>query len=91
MSFTTTYHSGARSRAASVRRELGSHALGEYISTKAVHWNYGENIEWPFSAPAIADAKMKLRSEMTLTAFRFIAVQHNRVNILIGASKPRSL
>jgi aldehyde dehydrogenase (NAD+) len=28
-------------------RELGSHALEEYISTKAVHWNYGENIEWP--------------------------------------------
>jgi aldehyde dehydrogenase (NAD+) len=28
-------------------RELGSHALDEYISTKAVHWNYGENIEWP--------------------------------------------
>ncbi|KAH9952740.1 hypothetical protein BC827DRAFT_1286560 [Russula dissimulans] len=64
-----------------IGRELGSHALGEYISTKAVHWNYGENIEWPFSAPAIADAKMKLRSEMTLTAFRFIAVQHNRVMI----------
>jgi len=28
-------------------RELGSHALDEYISTKAVHWNYGENVEWP--------------------------------------------
>jgi hypothetical protein len=28
-------------------RELGSSALDEYISTKAVHWNYGENIEWP--------------------------------------------
>ena len=28
-------------------RELGSHALDEYISTKAVHWNYGDNIEWP--------------------------------------------
>ncbi|THH17943.1 hypothetical protein EW146_g2947 [Bondarzewia mesenterica] len=28
-------------------RELGSHALDEYISTKAVHWNYGEKLEWP--------------------------------------------
>ncbi|KAI9507718.1 NAD-aldehyde dehydrogenase [Russula earlei] len=30
-----------------IGRELGSHGLEEYISTKAVHWNYGENIDWP--------------------------------------------
>ncbi|KAH9077381.1 NAD-aldehyde dehydrogenase [Lactarius deliciosus] len=30
-----------------IGRELGGHALDEYISTKAVHWNYGENIDWP--------------------------------------------
>jgi hypothetical protein len=28
-------------------RELGRNALDEYISTKAVHWNYGEDCEWP--------------------------------------------
>jgi aldehyde dehydrogenase (NAD+) len=28
-------------------RELGRHGLDEYISTKAVHWNYGEDLEWP--------------------------------------------
>ncbi|TFY83823.1 hypothetical protein EWM64_g184 [Hericium alpestre] len=28
-------------------RELGSHGLEEYISTKAVHWNYGEKLDWP--------------------------------------------
>ncbi|VDB85362.1 unnamed protein product [Peniophora sp. CBMAI 1063] len=30
-----------------IGRELGSHALDEYISTKAVHWNYGEKLDWP--------------------------------------------
>ncbi|KAA1466204.1 NAD-aldehyde dehydrogenase [Dentipellis sp. KUC8613] len=30
-----------------IGRELGSQALDEYISTKAVHWNYGEKLEWP--------------------------------------------
>ncbi|KAI0321810.1 NAD-aldehyde dehydrogenase [Amylostereum chailletii] len=28
-------------------RELGQAALDEYISTKAVHWNYGEKLDWP--------------------------------------------
>jgi len=31
-----------------IGRELGRHGLDEYISTKAVHWNYGEDLEWPF-------------------------------------------
>ncbi|KAI0069084.1 NAD-aldehyde dehydrogenase [Artomyces pyxidatus] len=30
-----------------IGRELGSQALDEYISTKAVHWNYGEKLDWP--------------------------------------------
>ena len=30
-----------------IGRELGGHALDEYISTKAVHWNYGEKLDWP--------------------------------------------
>ena len=29
-------------------RELGSYALEEYTSVKAVHWNYGEKLDWPF-------------------------------------------
>jgi len=28
-------------------RELGSYALEEYTSIKAVHWNFGEKLEWP--------------------------------------------
>ncbi|CDO74105.1 hypothetical protein BN946_scf185043.g155 [Trametes cinnabarina] len=28
-------------------RELGSYALEEYTSVKAVHWNYGEKLDWP--------------------------------------------
>nr|GAT54025.1 NAD-aldehyde dehydrogenase [Mycena chlorophos] len=28
-------------------RELGSLALEEYTSTKAVHWNFGEKLDWP--------------------------------------------
>lgn len=28
-------------------RELGSYALDEYTSVKAVHWNFGETLEWP--------------------------------------------
>jgi len=28
-------------------RELGSHALEEYTSVKAVHWNFGEKLVWP--------------------------------------------
>ncbi|EIM88564.1 NAD-aldehyde dehydrogenase [Stereum hirsutum FP-91666 SS1] len=30
-----------------IGRELGMHALEEYISTKAVHFNYGEKLDWP--------------------------------------------
>ncbi|KAJ7068181.1 aldehyde dehydrogenase domain-containing protein [Mycena amicta] len=30
-----------------IGRELGSHALDEYTSVKAVHWNFGEKLEWP--------------------------------------------
>ncbi|KAI0698901.1 aldehyde dehydrogenase domain-containing protein [Cytidiella melzeri] len=30
-----------------IGRELGSHALDEYISVKAIQWNYGEKLEWP--------------------------------------------
>ncbi|PAV20791.1 NAD-aldehyde dehydrogenase [Pyrrhoderma noxium] len=29
-------------------RELGSHALDEYTSVKAIHWNFGEKLDWPF-------------------------------------------
>ena len=28
-------------------RELGSYALEEYTSVKAVQWNYGEKLDWP--------------------------------------------
>lgn len=28
-------------------RELGKQALDEYISVKAIHWNYGEKGSWP--------------------------------------------
>ncbi|KAL9712625.1 hypothetical protein Ac2012v2_003862 [Leucoagaricus gongylophorus] len=30
-----------------IGRELGSYALEEYTSVKAVHWNFGERIQWP--------------------------------------------
>lgn len=30
-------------------RELGIEGLKEYTQTKAVHWNYGEEIEWPLN------------------------------------------
>jgi len=30
-----------------IGRELGSYALAEYTSIKAVHWNYGERLAWP--------------------------------------------
>ncbi|THH33752.1 hypothetical protein EUX98_g450 [Antrodiella citrinella] len=30
-----------------IGRELGSHALDEYTSVKAIHWNYGEKLDWP--------------------------------------------
>jgi len=30
-----------------IGRELGSYALAEYTSVKAVHWNYGERLAWP--------------------------------------------
>ncbi|KAF9569015.1 aldehyde dehydrogenase [Agrocybe pediades] len=30
-----------------IGRELGSYALEEYTSVKAVHWNFGEKLEWP--------------------------------------------
>ena len=29
-------------------RELGSYALEEYTSVKAVHWNFGEKVDFPF-------------------------------------------
>jgi len=28
-------------------RELGEYALSEYVSVKAVHWNFGEKLDWP--------------------------------------------
>jgi len=31
-----------------IGRELGSYALEEYTSVKAVHWNFGEKLGWPF-------------------------------------------
>jgi len=31
-----------------IGRELGSYALDEYTSVKAVHWNFGEKLDWPF-------------------------------------------
>lgn len=34
-------------RSASTGRELGSYALREYTDVKAVHWNFGEQLEWP--------------------------------------------
>ncbi|KZS97561.1 NAD-aldehyde dehydrogenase, partial [Sistotremastrum niveocremeum HHB9708] len=30
-----------------IGRELGSYALEEYTSIKAVHWNFGEKLPWP--------------------------------------------
>lgn len=30
-----------------IGRELGSYALDEYTSVKAVQWNYGEKLDWP--------------------------------------------
>jgi len=30
-----------------IGRELGSYALDEYTSVKAVHWNFGETLAWP--------------------------------------------
>jgi len=30
-----------------IGRELGSYALDEYTSVKAVHWNFGEKLVWP--------------------------------------------
>ncbi|KAF9063503.1 aldehyde dehydrogenase domain-containing protein [Rhodocollybia butyracea] len=30
-----------------IGRELGSYALEEYTSVKAVHWNIGEKLKWP--------------------------------------------
>ncbi|KAJ3764170.1 NAD-aldehyde dehydrogenase [Lentinula raphanica] len=32
-----------------IGRELGSYALEEYTSIKAVHWNIGEKLQWPLS------------------------------------------
>ncbi|EJD00956.1 NAD-aldehyde dehydrogenase [Fomitiporia mediterranea MF3/22] len=31
-----------------IGRELGSYALDEYTSIKAIHWNFGEKLDWPF-------------------------------------------
>ncbi|TFK55757.1 NAD-aldehyde dehydrogenase [Heliocybe sulcata] len=31
-----------------IGRELGSYGLEEYMSIKAVHWNFGEKLDWPF-------------------------------------------
>ncbi|KAH8830847.1 NAD-aldehyde dehydrogenase [Flagelloscypha sp. PMI_526] len=30
-----------------IGKELGSYAVEEYTSVKAVHWNFGEKLEWP--------------------------------------------
>ncbi|KAI9574578.1 aldehyde dehydrogenase domain-containing protein [Boletus coccyginus] len=30
-----------------IGRELGSYALEEYTSVKAIHWNFGETADWP--------------------------------------------
>ncbi|THG95417.1 hypothetical protein EW026_g6238 [Hermanssonia centrifuga] len=30
-----------------IGRELGSHALEEYTSVKAIQWNFGEKLDWP--------------------------------------------
>lgn len=30
-----------------IGRELGSYALDEYTSVKAIHWNFGEKLDWP--------------------------------------------
>ncbi|KAJ7667933.1 NAD-aldehyde dehydrogenase [Mycena polygramma] len=30
------------------KQSLGSYALEEYTSVKAVHWNFGEKLDWPF-------------------------------------------
>lgn len=30
-----------------IGRELGSYALEEYTTVKAVHWNFGEKLAWP--------------------------------------------
>jgi len=30
-----------------IGRELGSYALDEYTSVKAIHWNFGEQLPWP--------------------------------------------
>ncbi|KAH6914996.1 aldehyde dehydrogenase domain-containing protein [Coprinopsis sp. MPI-PUGE-AT-0042] len=30
-----------------IGRELGAYALDEYTSVKAIHWNFGEKLEWP--------------------------------------------
>jgi len=30
-----------------IGRELGSYALREYTNVKAVHWNFGEKLDWP--------------------------------------------
>jgi len=30
-----------------IGRELGSYALDEYTSVKAIHWNFGESLTWP--------------------------------------------
>jgi len=30
-----------------IGRELGEYALSEYTSVKAVHWNFGEKLDWP--------------------------------------------
>jgi len=34
-------------RQSGIGRELGSYALEEYTSVKAVHWNFGEKLDWP--------------------------------------------
>lgn len=30
-----------------IGRELGEYALNEYTNVKAVHWNFGEKLDWP--------------------------------------------
>ncbi|KAG1806904.1 aldehyde dehydrogenase domain-containing protein [Suillus plorans] len=38
---------GGKKQSGIVGRELGSYALDEYTSVKAIHWNFGEKLDWP--------------------------------------------
>ncbi|KAF8211202.1 NAD-aldehyde dehydrogenase [Mycena galopus ATCC 62051] len=38
---------GGKKQSVTSGRELGSYALEEYTSVKAIHWNFGEKLDWP--------------------------------------------